>query len=381
MHPKLTRCISSLIGNHDRTYAEIFLQLRWVEDPTVPSIGVSVCEAKLFYNKDFVEAVPEWFLVMVLKHEAGHLFLDHIPRMKLAGALNPLGNIAADIVVNQMIPGMPDEMEINGKQCTFATLNNARKQIPDLLAEQTFEYYYGKLYAAADKIQDMSTVDDHKPMSEGDMPDDIQKAMTRQLVDKAVKRALNAGSEMAPSGQLRKLISDLLDTKTDWRRVLRNFPQDAEVVSYVANRFKRNRKYGYSYAGYKPERGVKIAVAVDLSGSITDTIKDLFATELTTLQKLGCEIEVIFFDHQVTGQETFSRSTLNKDWGGGGGTLFQPAIDAAARLDVDGLIFLTDGENFDTIKKPSFPVLWGILPGYQFNQPFGRHVILDEPKD
>lgn len=380
MSSKLTRAMSVLIASQDRAFAEIFLQLKWVTDTTMEyPMGIRIMDGSLVFNPHILEQCSDTHVSQLLMHEGLHLILDHIPRMAAVNGLTEKGNIAADLTVNQFVPGFPDSVVIDGETRHYATINNFKKTLPGIQSGQTFEYYFKLLQEVGeDEMPQTVAADSHDGMEEDGESRGAKARKARSIVQKAVDRAVQAGQE--PAGRLRELISELLSTKTDWKRVLRNFPQDAEVVSYVAHRFRRNRKYGYAFPGYKPERAVKIAVAIDLSGSITDEVKETFCHELDTIHKNGCEIEVIFFNDTVTGQETYTPALLKKEWGGGGGTCFQPVIDAAAELNVDGLIFLTDGMNFDTVQKPTFPVLWGILEGFQFDQPFGRHVILEGEK-
>lgn len=365
---KLTKAIAALIGGVDYMYASLLMKLVRRPDATVPTMGVGVLKRELVYNPDFVAQLDPDMLKRVLMHECLHVIMDHIPRMRAMKALNETGNIAADLVVNRLC-SMPDS--VNGAQ--VATENNVRKQFPDLPVASTFEVYYTFLQKHADEMPEYESLDEHD--TDDQSTPEIQSAMARRLVREALEDARRAGQE--PSGMLRKLVQDMLTTKTDWRSALRQFPADVASCERLSNRFKRNRKYGYSFPGYAVERHIKIGVGVDLSGSITDDIKDQFCRELRMLEKQGCDIQVIFFDDRVIGVEPFSNSLLSKEWPAGGGTSFQPVFDVAANLKVDGLIMLTDGHNFDTIEKPVYPVLWGMLPDGRMDQPFGKIVILE----
>jgi predicted metal-dependent peptidase len=256
----------------------------------------------------------------------------------------------------------------------ICTVNNLNKKYPDLAlkAAMNYEYYYEKLKTKAQELEQsgMDSQDDHDKMSGNESA--TSQAKARQLVREAMAASTRAGDKI--SGDVRSLVSKLLGDEATWEQELRRFPQDAEVFSVSKDRRHRNRRFGYVYPGDKKERRVKLAVGFDLSGSITDDIKDRFVTELRHIYNSGAELVVLFFDTTVTAVKDFADADFSWKVPGGGGTLFQPVIDKAAELRVDGLIFLTDGECFDTIEEPAFPVLWGLLEGFEHRQAFGRPI-------
>lgn len=142
----------------------------------------------------------------------------------------------------------------------------------------------------------------------------------------------------------------------------------------------RNRRYGLQYPGQKKIRKVKIAVGFDVSGSIGDELARQIAGEIRHIHEGGAEVDVVFFDHAVQEVRPWSDNFLDGGVPGGGGTLFQPPLDKAVDLGCDGVIMLTDGMNADTITDPGIPVIWGILPGFKFEAPFGKVLELSEEK-
>lgn len=379
MSDKLRKAVTALIGGSggDRMFAELLFDMVRIPDTTCQSMGVGLRgrQATLIYNPDLLDKWSDATIVSVLKHEVLHIILRHHGR--IGNRNHQLGNIAADLVVNQMVKDIPDTLTFfkDGKFEDHPTVSieGVRKEIPGLLENMTFEYYYEQLAQLnKDALNGMETADDHSMMGTEDGVSEAQAdRIWREKIGQAVDRATRAGD--GPKGALRDIVSEFLDTSTDWKTALRQFPQDAERTDTSRTRKKRNRRYGLLYPGVKIERKCKLAVGFDLSGSITDDIKDKFTKELAEIAPYA-EITVLFFDTTVTEEKEFEETDFHYKVPGGGGTLFAPVFERAKELQVDGLVMLTDGENFDKIEDPGFPTLWGILSGYTFNQSFGTYV-------
>ena len=113
-----------------------------------------------------------------------------------------------------------------------------------------------------------------------------------------------------------------------------------------------------------------LAIAADTSGSCfdKDTIGQ-FSAEIEHISKNNVKVIVLTFDSEVHQVFDFDKRTFDKiKFEGGGGTMFQPVFDKCNELEIDGLIMLTDGMNFegDQLKKPkNFSVMWALLKGYK----------------
>jgi predicted metal-dependent peptidase len=100
----------------------------------------------------------------------------------------------------------------------------------------------------------------------------------------------------------------------------------------------------------------------DTSGSIDADLAGQFFAEIDILAK-SAKITVIQCDAEVQDVREW-KNGYKCEIHGRGGTLYQPALDAASKLDIDGLIYFGDMECFDKdLKKPKYPILWAKTKG------------------
>jgi predicted metal-dependent peptidase len=361
--------------NQDRFYAEVILQMVRIPDSKIPTAGVSVSpRVTLRYHPELFEKNSAPDNVAILKHEVGHLILNHLQRS--GNQMSRIQNVAADLAVNSFIPELqhirtldPDGRWTLKPGCTVDIM---QKDFPELEVGKTYEWYLEVLKKNQEKCPDSS--DDH---SQWGQSGELDEYLVKDLIQKAVDRTVRGGQKV-PDG-IRDLVKQLLKPSANWARELQRFPQDAEKMAAEDTWRRRNRRLGLRAPGQKAVRKTKIGVAIDVSGSVDGPLLDRFFAECSKIDQVA-EVVAIFFDHGV--QKVCSWAEVKKlaQIPGGGGTCFQPMLDEGKRLKLDGLVVLTDGQNFDTIVKPSFPVMWAIPANYEMTQPFGKHIRIQEDR-
>jgi predicted metal-dependent peptidase len=134
--------------------------------------------------------------------------------------------------------------------------------------------------------------------------------------------------------------------------------------------------------GNKPRPSGRLAVVVDTSGSINETLLGRFTAEIIAIMRqTGAMVRLIVPDAEIQQVHDFQgTSGITRlqafQYKGGGGTDFAPAIAAAQDWHPDALLYLTDlYGNFGS--KPTFPVLWTVCPNGSDNMPpFGHRIQL-----
>jgi hypothetical protein len=164
---------------------------------------------------------------------------------------------------------------------------------------------------------------------------------------------------------LRALLADLPKVRTPWEQLLRTqlargLSMQPELSwsrpsrSYIANqgRAERVRVAGRRHAhalgagpGLVASAVARLAVLVDVSGSVEDGLMHRFAAELEAIsRRLEAGVLVIAGDDRVRGALLRARPLNLRDiaFEGGGGTDFTPLLREAERHAPDMAVFLTD---------------------------------------
>lgn len=129
-----------------------------------------------------------------------------------------------------------------------------------------------------------------------------------------------------------------------------------------------------------------IIVACDTSGSIGDKEQGVFLGEMSGMLDdiRPSVIYVMWCDAKLhRTDEVYDAIDLHdlrsKGAPGGGGTSFVPVFDAIEELgiEIDALIYLTDGEGKFPKTAPTYPVMWGHIGKRAVKYPFGD--VIDIP--
>ena len=176
--------------------------------------------------------------------------------------------------------------------------------------------------------------------------------MAKERLKQAMKDAAQEASQSAKgwgtmSAEIKKDILKRLESKVDWRKVLRYFIKTSQRASRRSSVKRINKRYAYIHPGKKVLRQAKIAIAIDQSGSVCDEMLSAFFGELNGLAKLA-EFTVIPFDTEVPEDKVYvwkKGKSQNPERVSCGGTCFNAPTDYVnKRGDFDGVIILTDME-------------------------------------
>jgi len=340
----------------------------------IPTAGVRVdpdtAQFEMIYNPDFLASLPEEHIRGVLKHEFYHLIFDHVTSRKPEGVPHKAWNIAADLAINSHIADELPEMACVPGRGPFA----------DLPLGQTAEWYLANLPQKGEDDNEESgegsgdgddsddsgeggdgqptdgnpgSFDDHSGWSEsGDSPEqEAANQMAKERLKQSMKEAANEASQSSKgwgtmSSAVKEEIIKRLETKVDWKKVLRYFIKTSQRASRRSSVKRINRRYAYIHPGKKTLRQAKIAIAIDQSGSVSDQMLEQFFGELNKLAKLA-EFTVVPFDTEVPEDKVYvwkkgqSKQTERVSCGG---TCFDAPTDYVNKHSFDGVIILTDME-------------------------------------
>lgn len=341
------------------------------EDRSIPTAGVRVCpdsaQFEMIYNPEFLASLPEEHIKGVLKHEFYHLIFEHVTSRKPEGVPHKTWNIAADLAINSHLVGELPEMACMpgvGPFENLPKLKSAEWYLKNITDDQVDQCGGGEGSGegggggepgeGGEPQPGTGQLDDHSGWDEdGNSPaQEAANQMAKERLKQAMKEAASEASKSpngwgSIGGDLKKDIMKKLETKVDWKKVLRYFIKTSQRANKSSTVRRINKRYAYIHPGKKVKRQAKIAIAIDQSGSVSDDMLEKFFGELNKLSKLAA-FTVIPFDTQVDEKLVY-------EWGKGkrhkaervmcGGTCFDAPTDYInKRGDFDGVIILTDME-------------------------------------
>jgi len=205
-----------------------------------------------------------------------------------------------------------------------------------------------KVQASAFKSDDETTAGDASPAVEGSAlweEDDFMDEKVKQIVEWA-----NSNMQWGTlPGVLKDELIASLETKIDYRKIIRGFRASVLASDKKLTRFRPSRRFGFMYMGKKSELVTNLLIAVDVSASITDKDVQVFYSVVNRFFKYGIQsIDVLQFDTEVKlPLLTIKKAKKKVMVRGRGGTSFQPVVDFfenSCQKRYDGLIIFTDGE-------------------------------------
>ena len=335
----------------------------------VPTAAVGFKSGKitLYVNENFflkeLRSITE--RVAVIKHETLHIIFKHLFRMKTKNYDNQLFNIAADIVVNQLITPwkLPDSA------VTLETFPELK-----LPKDKSVEWYYENLKKNASKdseykrrlmeISEQGTHSDHKMWGENEnFSIEVVETEVDRMIIQAKDRTPVKDHSTIPLG-IKSLIKSIIEKRNpqiDWKRALKLFSSTSRRTRVYHTMKRFSKRFG-TRPGIKIKRFQKLAVAIDTSGSINKDDFNTFFSEIHSMWKFGAEVDVLECDADVQKKYSY-RGRTPKFVHGGGGTSFDPVFEhiRSNRFErYDGCIYLTDGYAPEPKIKPPCKVFWCI---------------------
>lgn len=217
---------------HHGIFSKIWQMGRPVSDENIPTAAVTFDREGNFFgfhfNPKFWESLDDYNRKFVICHEALHLILYHGKRLK--GKIPEIGNVAADVVINESLVknfGF-DRTQIKNADnfCWYDTV--FKNQTVD--QERSMEYYYNELMKNVQQISmanggagqpqsgsggekgKCKTVDMHGEFESGDAMGDVSDE-TQKKIDEKIAEACE-GLSHGELQDLKKAIESKLDEPT-----------------------------------------------------------------------------------------------------------------------------------------------------------------------
>lgn len=334
----------------------------------IPTAGVRVnpdtSQFEMLYNPEFFAGLTHDERLDVLKHEFYHLIFEHVTTRKPKDISPRTWNFATDLSINSHLDHLPAGCLMPGVAPfeDFEVGLSAEQYLSLLLKMQKEAQQEGEKGEGAagtpdsgdamdpDGLPQEGQFDSHDEWSDAGSSDtaasqanDIAGERIKDFVKKAAEEAGRNGWGSVPSN-VRHDIKARLETRVDWRNVLRYFIKTSRRADRRSTVKRLNKRYPYIHPGKKVNRQANIAISIDQSGSVSNEMLEAFFGELNKLADLAT-FTVIPFDTRVDetlvyewkkGKKMDTKRVMN------GGTCFNAPTKYVNNNGFDGHIILTD---------------------------------------
>ena len=299
---------------------------------------------ELLYNPEFMETLTIGELRAVWKHELYHLVFTHITDRLSTETVSKKWNVSTDLAINSFLDGLPQ-----------GCLHAGQEGFPweNVPSHQNAEWYMENIPWPEDFDDEDGEQDgpagrgDHSAWGPGTDP--VPGEMAKHAFKNNLKQAMQDSNTKGHGWgtvphDLRVEMMKSIETRVDWKAVLRYFIKTSQKAWKRSTMKRINRRYPYIHPGRTSSRTAKIAISIDQSGSVGDAMLAAFFTELNKLASLA-EFTVIPFDSSVAEDKIFVwKKGQKRPWERvlRGGTCFNAPTTWVNDNKFDGHIVLTD---------------------------------------
>lgn len=331
------------------------------------------------YGRGFVDSIGDAEFRFLVLHECYHKMYKHLTTWQHLHKINAQkANMACDYVINLKLAetdaGKAGWIKLpEGGLLDKKYQGMDSQQVFNLLDMDDDEQGGGSGY---------NPFDDHDWDGAQEMTEEENKELAQQL-DQAIRQGAILAGKVGSGGN--RDLGELLQTKQDWREILRDFVTTTCAGKDYSTWRKPNRRFigmDMLMPSSISESVGEIVVAIDTSGSIGNDELNSFLTEIVGIcdQVKPSKVRLLYWDTQVCGEEVYldaeyanlPQSTKPK---GGGGTDPEcvPAYLNEHSIQPEAVVMLTDGY-VGSWGRWSVPVLWCILNNKSANPDVGKAV-------
>ena len=298
-----------------------------------------------YYNSKFINMLKSKEVEFLFGHEVLHNVYEHLGRSKLNKHDAQIANIAADFAVN----GDLVQSHIGELITTVPALHDRKYY------NMSMEEIYDDLYDNAEKIDleqyiDM-LLDEHLEGDDGEggsggisedengnlkssgkptYSDEERKKIRDEIKEALINSSKQAGGAGNLPAGVARIVKDLTEPKMDWRGLLAMSIESSIKSDYSFMRRSR-KSWGSDFLlpGMVPETTIDIAVAVDMSGSISNEQARDFFSEIKAIMDMYTDFKIKLwcFDTEVYNYAEFDATNIDDimtyEPMGGGGTMFE----------------------------------------------------------
>ncbi len=382
---RLTKAMADIIGNTNYIALAGILMMG---EHTVVATGYKGCHTAMtngvnaWYAREFVADLTDAELRFLILHESYHVLYKHLTTYRhLYDQDRRKANLACDYVINLKLVDFDRETERGF--ISMPKVGVIDEQYRGMDSAQVYALLrsddnggkgkgkgLGQGQGEADDGDDGETMDQHDWDGADELTPDEKKEIER-AVDEAVRQGALIAGKMGSGGA--RLLDDVMQSKVDWREVLREFVSTTCAGNDYSTWRRPNRRY-ISAGIYLPsgisETVGELVIGIDASGSIGGRELSHFLGEVVAIAKAvrPSGVRLLYWDTEVCRAEYYSQDQLDgivksTKPVGGGGTMVECVTEYLREKQIkpQAAIILTDGYLGGSWGTWDVPVLWCVL--------------------
>lgn len=429
---KLVKALMSFNYDSRPFWTLLSMRLKRVPSKNIESFCTVVTSnsVELHYNPDFVQKHEQSFLKYMFLHECLHLIYRHMFRFSFSKDMVDVGylksnppkvykpiapvksaDLAADLAANRdlfvMFPDYQgygvkhdDIQHFNMMDFALASAEDIEKYILDTYLPVQGGGSGGEGGGGGGKQKESKGKDSkvngkpvpsHAPAA-NKTDSDLVKRVKQRMVEGMVSSAAREGSMgqgSLPESLKAELEILMQPPRKDWRAMLSEFVKCSLPKDSTRTWARINRRHPYLIKGKKPRRVPLIGVAMDTSGSVSDTALKAFLEEINHIRKLyGSDIDIVQCDCVISDVvHVKAKQRMPTYVSGRGGTEFTPALEwfDKAKRKPDVVVFFTDlevGDDDVPDTQRSYNILWvsvneTMCEKFQSMGKYGKFIYMD----
>ena len=354
-HQALSKAKIQLMTRPDSAFfTTVCFSLKHVWDDSIPTACTNGREIR--FNTKFFMSLTVEEQIFLLLHESMHVAYLHMVRCMCDMRR---WNIAADYVINLQLVERGFKMPACGlldHQYAGMSTEQVEKLLP---VDPPFNGFGADL-------------------EPGDIPGDEQ--LTRDIQDILVRASIQSKMANDKPGSIPSdiqiFLNGLLNPKLPWHRLLLKYLQAFAKNDYSFK--KPNRRFfpKYHLPSLHGEKLMDLAVAVDISGSVSDSDFHVFVSEIASILRMMKpeKITLIQFDTEIKSVDEVHniQELMAVKFTGRGGTKIEPVLEWADKAKPQLLLVFSDGEFRFYGPETKSTTLWIIHNNDRFTPPFGK---------
>ena len=363
----------SLMEDKDNFYGYFLFQMEKIirfDMTSATSVSFKGAKYVIYFNPIIFLELNIKQMETTIKHEILHIVSQHLIRGKdLNNKYTTLAiNMAMDVVVNQYLNYLPPYA------ITLEYIN--MKYNLKLDPYKTFEYYLEKIQTELDlqeeddegeEIDSNENVavefDIEKTHDSWNESDEIDEKTLKEFTEKIADNSQKGSIPSYLEGMIKSLKSN--KGELPWNLYLKKLMGTVEAnKKKTITRRNRRQPNRLDLRGELRGHRAEIAVAIDISGSISDEeFKQAIKEVLSIVKNYNQEITIIECDKEI--RRTYKVKSVKdvKDRiATGGGTEFSPVFQYANNKNINLLVYFTDGKGEERLKvvPKGYNILWVI---------------------